>query len=221
MLFAGPDSDEKSCTKNLHAALPILCFKRKELTTNIFTSHVRRQFLPIFWNQAGNRVRGWRLSTEVQGFPGFRAPTWTAARRKNNAGVGASLRKFKAFRAFGRQLERPRVGKTTPGLAPLYGRSRLSRLPGANLDGRASEKQRRGWRLSTEVQGFPGFRAPTRTAARRKNNAGVGASQRKFKAFRAFGRQLERPRAGPRLTRVFLYIESPQIQSLNLWAFSF
>lgn len=69
MLFAAPDSDEK------------LCFKRKELTTNIFTSHVRRQFLPIFGNQAGNRVRGWRLSTEVQGFPGCRAPTRTAARR--------------------------------------------------------------------------------------------------------------------------------------------
>ena len=145
MLFAGPDSDEKSCTKNLHAALPILCFKRKELTTNIFTSHVRRQFLPIFWNQAGNRVRGWRLSTEVQGFHGFRAPTWTAARRKNNAGVGASLRKFKAFRASGRQLGRPRVGKTTPGLAPLSGSSRLSGLSGANLNGRAPARVSRGF----------------------------------------------------------------------------
>ena len=142
------------------------------------------------------RRRGWRLSTEVQGFPGFRAPTRTAARRRYGAGVGASLRKFKAFRAAGRQLERPRAGDTAPGLAPLYGSSRLSGLSGANSNGHAPEIRRRGWRLSTEDQGFPGCRAPTRTAARRRYGAGVGASQRKIKAFRAAGRQLGRPRAG-------------------------
>ena len=44
---AGPRSDEKRCTEGpagLRASLPIMHFKRKELTTKVLSRPVRRQF---------------------------------------------------------------------------------------------------------------------------------------------------------------------------------
>ena len=146
--------------------------------------------------EARKRRRCWRGPTEGKGFARSQAPTWSAARRENGAGVGVARRRVKALPGARRQLGRPRAGKTAPVLAWPDGRQRLCEEPGANLAGPGAKKRRRCWRGPTEGKGFAGSQAPTWPAPGRENGADVGVARRRAKALRGARRQLGRPRAG-------------------------
>lgn len=73
--------------------------------------------------------------------------------------------------------------------------ARACRIQGANIEGRALEKRRRGWRSPTVEQGLAGCKAPTWKAARREKGAGVGAVQRRSKGLGGARRQHGSPRA--------------------------
>ena len=114
----------------------------------------------------GKRRRGWRGPTKGQGLAGCKAPTWKAARREKGAGVGAVRRRNKGLWGARRQHGRPRSVKTAPGLARSDEGTRACGVQGANREGRAPGKRRRGWRGPTEEQGLVGGKAPTGKAAR-------------------------------------------------------
>lgn len=82
-----------------------------------------------------------------------------------------------------------------PGLAWPDEGARACREQGANIEGRALEKRRRGWRSPTVEQGLAGCKAPTGKVARRKKGAGVGVARRRNKGLRDARRQHGRPRA--------------------------
>ena len=72
--------------------------------------------------------------------------------------------------------------------------ARACREQGANIEGRALEKRRRGWRGPTKEQGLAGYKAPTGKAARREKGAGVGVARRRNKGLQGTRRQHGRPR---------------------------
>ena len=74
--------------------------------------------------------------------------------------------------------------------------ARACREQGANIEGRALEKRRRGWRSPTVEQGLAGCKAPTWKAARRFSRRIVGAIQRRSKGLGGARRQQGRSRAG-------------------------
>ena len=69
-----------------------------------------------------------------------------------------------------------RAGKTPPVLAWPDGRQRLCEEPDANLAGHVPGRRRRCWRGLTVEYGFAGSQAPTWSAPRRENGAGVGVT---------------------------------------------
>ena len=139
--------------------------------------------------------QGSRSGTEFIGFAGWQARTEKAARRGNGAYVGVVRRRSKGLRGARRQQERPRVGETAPMLAWPNGRARAWEVQGANREGCAPEKRRRGWRGPTKEQGLAGCKAPTWKAARREKGAGVGVARRRNKGLQGRRRQHGRPRA--------------------------
>ena len=112
------------------------------------------------------RRRGWRGPTKEQGLAGCKAPTWKAARWKKGASVGVARRRSKGLRGARRQQGRSRAGKKAPGLAWPDEGTRACGMQGANMEGRAPRKRRRGWRGPTKEQGLAGKAAPTWKAAR-------------------------------------------------------
>ena len=74
--------------------------------------------------------------------------------------------------------------------------ARACREQGANIEGRALKKRRRGWRSPTVEQGLAGCKAPTWKAARRFSRRIVGAVQRRSKGLGGARRQQGRSRAG-------------------------
>jgi|GEM_PF-3007150 len=144
----------------------------------------------------GKRRLCWRGPTKAQGLAGSKAPTWKPARRGNGASVGVARRRRKGLQGTRRQHGRPRAGKKAPGLAWPDEGARACREQGANIEGRALEKRRRGWRSPTVEQGLAGCKAPTGKVARRKKGAGVGVVRRRSKGLRGARRQHGRPRAG-------------------------
>ena len=95
-----------------------------------------------------------------------------------------------------RQHGRPRAAFQGALLARSNGEARAWEVQGANREGRAPEKRRRGWRGPTKEQGLAGCKAPTWKAARREKGAGVGVARRRRKGLRGARRQQGRPRAG-------------------------
>ena len=112
------------------------------------------------------RRRGWRSPTVEQGLAGCKAPTWKAARRFSRRIVGAVQRRSKGLRGARRQQGSPRARITAPLLAWPDEGTRACRVQGANREGRAPEKRRRGWRGPTKAQGLAGSKAPTGKPAR-------------------------------------------------------
>ena len=88
-----------------------------------------------------------------------------------------------------RQHGRPRAAFQGALLARSNGEARAWEVQGANREGRAPEKRRRGWRGPTKEQGLAGCKAPTWKAARREKGAGVGVARRRNKGLQG------RPRA--------------------------
>ena len=117
--------------------------------------------LPAGANQTRARHRCWRGPTKAQGLGRCKAPTGKVARRKKGAGVGVARRRNKGLRDARRQHGRPRAGKKAPVLAWHDEGARACRVQGANREGRAPEKRRRGWRGLTKAQGLAGSKAPT------------------------------------------------------------
>ena len=140
--------------------------------------------------------QGSRSKTEFIGFAGWQARTEKAARRGNGAPVGVARRRRKGLQGTRRQHGRPRAGKKAPGLAWPDEGARACREQGANIEGRALEKRRRGWRSPTVEQGLAGWKAPTWKAARRFSRRIVGAVQRRSKGLGGARRQQGRSRAG-------------------------
>ena len=94
-----------------------------------------------------------------------------------------------------RQHGRPRAAFQGALLARSNGEARAWEVQGANREGRAPEKRRRGWRGPTKEQGLAGCKAPTWKAARREKGAGVGVARRRNKGLQGRRRQHGRPRA--------------------------
>ena len=89
-----------------------------------------------------------------------------------------------------------------PGLAWPDEGARACRVQGANMEGRAQGKRRRGWRGPTVEQGLAGCKAPTWKAARREKVAGVGVARRRSKGLQGGRRQHGRPRAGKKAPKL-------------------
>ena len=136
--------------------------------------------------------QGSRSKTEFIGFAGRRART----KPERGTGVGVARRRRKGLQGTRRQHGRPRAGKKAPGLAWPDEGARACREQGANIEGRALEKRRRGWRSPTVEQGLAGCKAPTWKAARRFSRRIVGAVQRRSKGLGGARRQQGRSRAG-------------------------
>ena len=94
-----------------------------------------------------------------------------------------------------RQHGRPRAAFQGALLARSNGEARAWEVQGANREGRAPEKRRRGWRGPTKEQGLAGCKAPTWKDARREKGAGVGVARRRNKGLQGRRRQHGRPRA--------------------------
>ena len=131
--------------------------------------------------QVRERRRGWRGPTVKQGLAGCKAPTWPVvrARKPNSLALPAGVREPNQSAA--------------PGLARSDEGTRACGVQGANMEGRAPGKRRRGWRGPTKEQGLVGCTAPTWKAALRENGAGVGAVRRRNKGLRGARRQHEWP----------------------------
>ena len=136
--------------------------------------------------------QGSRSETEFIGFAGRRA----RAESERGTGVGVARRRRKGLQGTRRQHGRPRAGKKAPGLAWPDEGARACREQGANIEGRALEKRRRGWRSPTVEQGLAGCKAPTWKDARRFSRRIVGAVQRRSKGLGGARRQQGRSRAG-------------------------
>ena len=95
-----------------------------------------------------------------------------------------------------RQHGRPRAAFQGALLARSNGEARAWEVQGANREGRAPEKRRRGWRGPTKEQGLAGCKAPTWKAARREKGAGVGVARRRNKGLQGTRRQHGRTRSG-------------------------
>ena len=145
-------------------------------------------------NQSAEPVLAW--PDEGTRACGSKAPTGKAARSDNGASVGVARRRRKGLQGSRRQHGRPRAGKKAPGLAWPDEGARACREQGANIEGRALEKRRRGWRSPTVEQGLAGCKAPTWKAARRFSRRIVGAVQRRSKGLGGARRQQGRSRAG-------------------------
>ena len=126
----------------------------------------REQGANIEGRALAKRRRGWRSPTVEQGLAGCKAPTWKAARRFSRRIVGAVQRRSKGLGGARRQQGRSRAGKKAPGLAWPDEGTRACGMQGANMEGRAPRKSRRGWRGPTKEQGLAGKAAPTWKAAR-------------------------------------------------------
>ena len=94
-----------------------------------------------------------------------------------------------------RQHGRPRAAFQGALLARSNGEARAWEVQGANMEGRAPEKRRRGWRGPTKEQGLAGCKAPTWKDARREKGAGVGVARRRNKGLQGRRRQHGRTRA--------------------------
>ena len=94
-----------------------------------------------------------------------------------------------------RQQGRTRAAFQGALLARSNGEARAWEVQGANREGRAPEKRRRGWRGPTKEQGLAGCKAPTWKVARRKKGAGVGVARRRNKGLQGRRRQHGSPRA--------------------------